>query len=84
EMLEELPDADQIAALVDKLSVKVIRQMMADLLGHNIEVAKNPDLYPYEFAERLSSWIATAQELVASKGRVSKLLRDREKLRNTA
>ncbi len=75
EMLEELPDSDQIATLVDRLSVKVLRQMMADLLGHSVEVAKNPELYPYEFAKRLSSWIATAQELAASKGRVSNISR---------
>jgi hypothetical protein len=83
EMLEELPDEQQIAALVDKLSVKALRHMMADLLEHNVKVAKNPDLYPYEFAELLSSWIATAQELVASKGRVTKLLQDREEWRNS-
>ena len=81
EMLEELPNEHQIADLVKGLSVKTLRHMMADILDYNVKVAKNPDYYPYEFAECLSSWIATAQELAASKGRVQKLLRDREELR---
>ena len=81
EMLEELPSDEQIVTLTAHLRTTTLRNMTADLLKYNVAVAKNHGLYPYAFVERLSSWVASAQEIVASKKGVRQVLRDRDEMR---
>jgi hypothetical protein len=81
DMLDELPTDAQIADLVSRLRVSTLRNMTTDLLKYNVAVAKDHALYPYMFCERLSSWLATAQEVLASRKRLRQVLKDRNEMR---
>lgn len=82
EMLDELPTDAQISDLVDRLRVSTLRNMTTDLLKYSVKVARDHTLYPYTFCERLSSWLATAQEVLASRKRLRQVLRDRNEMRH--
>jgi hypothetical protein len=80
EMIEELPADEQITTLIALLRSSTLRSMAVDLLKYNVAAARDHSLYPYMFVERLSSWLATAQEVIASKGKVRRVLRYRDEL----
>ena len=81
DMLDELPTDAQIADLVSRLRISTLRNMTTDLLKYNVAVAKDHALYPYMFCERLSSWWASAQEVLASRKLLRQVLRDRNEMR---
>ena len=81
DMLEELPGQEQIEQLIASLPTGVLRHMAADLLKHNVEVARDSSLFPYVFVRALSSWVATTQEVAASKRGVNRILRQRDEMK---
>lgn len=83
DMLAELPDEHQVGALVSRLQGPALRGVTVDVLSYSVRAARDSRLLePHRFISSLSTWIATAQELAASRGRVRQILKDREELRN--
>ena len=81
DLIEELPGPEQIQRLIAYLPTRVLRRMATDLLQQNVRIAKDTSLYPYTFVRELSSWVATAQEVAASKRGVGRVLRDRNEMK---
>ena len=81
DMCEELPEEGVIEAIVERLRIATLRSMTVGLLKHEVNVAKDQSLYPLAFVRELSSWLATAQESIASKRGVATVLRDRDQVR---
>ncbi len=81
DMCDELPEEGVIEEIVERLRIVTLRHLTVGLLKHEVNVAKDPTLYPVAFVRELSSWLATAQESIASRRGVAKVLRDRDQLR---
>ncbi len=81
DMCEELPELSAIKEIVERLRVATLRHMTVELLKHEVNVAKDSSLYPMAFVRELSSWLATAQESIASKRGVAAVLCDRDRIR---
>jgi hypothetical protein len=81
DMCEELPEEGVIEEIVERLRITTLRHLTVGLLKHEVNVAKDPTLYPIAFVRELSSWLATAQESIASRRGVATVLRDRDQVR---
>ncbi len=81
EMCEELPSDGAIDEIAGRLRIATLRRMMAKRVKDDVRAARNPGLYPFDFVQRLSEWIATAQESIAAKRGVAAVLRDREQMK---
>lgn len=80
EMLGELPSDPQIEALVNRLTVHMLRTMTTDIFRHDVHAARNRRVDPYSFTEFVSGWWATAQEVAASRRGVGRVLRNRDRM----
>lgn len=64
-MVDDLPSEGQIEVLVNCLRINELRKMAVNVLKMNIEVAKNPQLYPLSLLRSLNTWFSTAEESIS-------------------
>ena len=74
--LQRFPTPSEVVELVSRLRAPLLRQMTTEIINGSIVFAKSGDRL--EHIKLLNSWIATAEETVASGRRVEQILSRRK------
>jgi hypothetical protein len=77
--MEQLPAAYKVDWMIDNVPGQYLPAMTKDLLGHVIRSRRSPDVHG--FAELLSDWEATIEELIADGEELDQVLSAREEIR---
>ena len=79
DQLTQLPTDDQVSVLVNNLSERNVRGLAFDVFAAGVASVKTNRRM--ELAKVLVGWTATAEELIASRGRTKHLIAARERMR---